>query len=73
MFHYCVRRADTGALLDDSRSSPLGPFELRLGKGFALAVWEQMVRGMGLGERASFVVKPEVRTRIRPRYRIQSQ
>lgn len=48
-------------MLDDSRKMSLGPFELRLGKKFVLGVWEQMVRTMGVGERAAFTVEPAVR------------
>eukprot|EP00911_Craspedida_sp_UC1_P000639 UC1_evm1s490 len=34
--HFVARRADTGAILDDSRKMGLGPFELRIGKAFVL-------------------------------------
>lgn len=63
VFHFRVERGDDNRLLDDSRELALGPFELRLGKGFALGVWEDMVKTMSVGEKARFTVKPDVSTK----------
>jgi FKBP-type peptidyl-prolyl cis-trans isomerase 2 len=74
IFHYKVRRADTLVVIDDSEDLGLGPFELRLGshgsigqlmvidegKKFVVEDWEEALRSMCVGERASFVVSPEV-------------
>lgn len=52
--HFIARRGDTGEVLDSSRSLALGPFELRIGKKFVLAVWEAAVKTMRLQEVSVF-------------------
>ena len=39
-------------VVDDSRTTGVGPFELICGREFALGVWEEAVRGMRPGELA---------------------
>jgi FKBP-type peptidyl-prolyl cis-trans isomerase 2 len=60
LFHWKVSRKDTGEVLDNSQEMKCGPFDLRMGRKFVMPVWEDMVRTMGLNERALFEVEPDV-------------
>lgn len=41
-------------VIDDTRVLGTGPFELLIGRDFKLAVWEEMVKTMAVGEVARF-------------------
>ena len=45
---------ESAEVVDDSRTSGLGPFELLCGREFTLSVWEEAVREMKVGELSRF-------------------
>lgn len=61
MFHFRTLRLQSdgsleveGSVVDDSRLMGCGPFELLVGREFKLAVWEEMLQTMLVGEVARF-------------------
>lgn len=42
------------SVLDDTRTLGSGPFELLIGRGFKMDVWEKLVQTMRIGEVARF-------------------
>ena len=48
-------------MVDDSRLMGCGPFELLVGREFKLAVWEEMLQTMLVGEVARFYCPFQVR------------
>lgn len=48
-------------LIDDSRAMKLDPFELYIGREFKLAIWEELVKTMKVGEISRFSCPYEVR------------
>lgn len=59
MLHFRTINTQTNQVVDDTNKMHLGPFELRIGKGFAIKQWEDIVKDMTVGEVRKFMATDE--------------